>query len=61
MIVKLPSDSIPEFCVIDNMLVVHLKVEGITFIYDLNNQSLQALVSPFPLRHKDDSPIKKVY
>lgn len=59
--VKLPSDFIPDFCVIDNMLVVHLKVEGITFVYDLNGVNLQALVSPYPLRHKDDSPIKKVY
>lgn len=43
------------------MFVVHLKVEGITFVYDLNAGNLQALVSPYPLRHKDQSPIKKVY
>lgn len=43
------------------MLVVHLKIEGITFVYDLNGQNLQTLVSPFTLKHKDQSPIKKVY
>lgn len=43
------------------MLVVHLKVEKITFIYDLNANALQPLVSPYPLRHKDPSPIKNVY
>lgn len=57
----MPSDSIPDFVVVDNMFVVHLKVEGITFIYDLNGNTLQPLVSPYPLRHKDNCEIKKVY
>lgn len=61
IIQKLPSDSIPDFVVVDNMFVVHLKVEGITFIYDLNGHNLQPLVSPYPLRHKDQCEVKKVY
>ena len=52
---------IPDFAVIDNMLTVHLKVEGITFIYDLNGYNLQPLVSPYPLRHKDEAKIKNCY
>jgi len=43
------------------MFVVHLKVEGITFVYDLNGNNLQPLVSPYPLRHKDQCSVKNVY
>lgn len=50
--IKLPSDSLPSFNVVDNMLVVHLKNEKITFIYDVNNTSFQTLVSPYPLAHE---------
>ena len=49
--IKLPSDSVPIFHVVDNMLVIHLKNEKITFIYDVSNGGAQMLVSPFPLDH----------
>ena len=49
--IKLPSDSIPHFNVVDNMLVVHLRNERITFIYDVKGLTPQMLVSPFPLIH----------
>lgn len=43
------------------MVVVHLKVEGITFIYDLNGNVLQPLVSPYPLRHRDEKEALNIY
>ena len=61
VIQKLPSDSIPDFNVVDNMLVVHLKIEGITFIYDVNGNNLQPLVFPYLLRDKESCEIKKFY
>jgi hypothetical protein len=57
----LPSDSIPDFNILDDMLVVHLKNEGITFIYDLNGNILQPLVSPYPLRHRDEKHLTNIY
>lgn len=53
LMIKLPSDSIPHFNIIDNMLIVHLKNEKITFIYDVKGYQIQMLVSPFPLTHKN--------
>ena len=51
IIIKLPSDSIPLFNVVDNMLVINLSNEKITFIYDVNVSGVQMLVSPFPIEH----------
>lgn len=47
--IKLPSDCLPSFVVVDNMLIIHMKNEKITFIYDINNLNVQMLVSPFPV------------
>ena len=49
--IKLPSDSVPFFNVVDNMLVINLRNEKITFIYDVNANGAQMLVSPFPIEH----------
>lgn len=49
--IKLPSDCLPAFNVVDNMLVIHINNEKITFIYDINNSNAQMLVSPFPVEH----------
>lgn len=51
--IKLPSESPPSFNVYDNMLVVHLKNEKITFIYEINPSNFQPLVSPYPLAHEN--------
>lgn len=51
VIIKLPSDSPPSFNIFDNMLTVHLQNEKITFIYDINPSSFQALVSPYTIIH----------
>jgi hypothetical protein len=53
--IKLPSDSVPIFNIIDNMLAVHLKNEKITFLYDIGPLSFQTLVSPYPLTHEDST------
>ena len=45
----------PIFHVVDNMLVIHLRNEKITFIYDVINGNAQMLVSPFPLDHETRS------
>ena len=54
IIIKLPSDSVPIFNIVDNMLAVHLKNEKITFLYDIGPTSFQTLVSPYPLNHEDE-------
>jgi hypothetical protein len=59
--IKLPSDSPPSFNVYDNMLVVHLKNEKITFIYEINPTNFQALVSPYPLTHESKELSCQVY
>jgi hypothetical protein len=53
--IKLPSDSLPLFNIVDNMLAVHLKNEKITFIYDIGASTFQTLVSPYPVPHDDKS------
>lgn len=53
IIIKLPSDSPPSFNIFDNMLTVHLQNEKITFIYDINPSSFQALVSPYTVTHEN--------
>ena len=55
VVIKLPSDSMPIFNIIDNMLAVHLKNEKITFLYDVGPNSFQTLVSPYPMAHEDKS------
>jgi len=59
--VKLPSDAVTSFNVVDNMLVVHLKNEKITFIYDISNDGFQTLVSPYPLPHTQEQNTAKIY
>ncbi|CAM6005794.1 unnamed protein product [Sphagnum balticum] len=59
--IKLPSDSLPKFNVVDNMLVIHLKNEKITFLYDVNADDAQTLVSPFPLLHSGEQDVGKLY
>lgn len=51
IVIKLPSDCLPIFNIVDNMLAVHLKNERITFLYDIGPTSFQTLVSPYPLQH----------
>jgi hypothetical protein len=59
--IKLPSDSPPIVSIYDNMLVVHLKVERITFIYEINSNNFQPLVSPYPLSHENKELISQLY
>lgn len=59
--IKLPSDSLPSFNIVDNMLVVHLRNEKITFVYDIKGTQIQMLVSPFPLTHNQSQEISLIY
>ena len=59
--IKIPSDNPPSLSIYDNMLAVHLKAERITFIYEINYNNFQPLVSPYPLAHENKELISQLY
>lgn len=61
MIIKLPSDCPPRINVYDNMLLIHLPAEKISFIYDILPNSSQALVPPFCLINEDNKLDNELY
>lgn len=59
--IKLPGISAPSLNIYDNMVVVHLRGEGITFIYEINAASFAALVAPYAVPHERQALSRQVY